>query len=66
MSQSSPVVQADPLPLASRVRKARRASTLSCGHHVNVGHVIAKCAGRWLCVECALDGIRAARTAVTP
>lgn len=53
----------DPLPLASAVRKARRASTLACGHTVNVGHVIAKRAGRWVCVECAVAGVRAASQA---
>jgi hypothetical protein len=44
-----------PLPAATRVRKARRSSTVSCGHYVLVGHVIVRRAGRWMCIECALD-----------
>ena len=44
------------------VRKARRASTLACGHHVWPGAVIVKRAGRWRCLECALAAIRAAAT----
>jgi hypothetical protein len=48
----------DPLPAATRVRKARRSSTVSCGHYVMVGHVIVRRAGRWLCIECALAAIR--------
>jgi hypothetical protein len=50
----------DPLPLANRVRKARRASTLGCGHYVNVGAVIVRRSGRWTCLDCALAIIRAA------
>jgi hypothetical protein len=49
---------ADPLPAATRVRKARRSSTVSCGHYVTVGHVIVRRAGRWACLECALDAIK--------
>jgi hypothetical protein len=58
MSTSSP----DPLPSVALVRKARRSSTLACGHHVSPGHVIVKRAGKWRCLECALAAIRAATT----
>ena len=47
---------ADPLPAASRVRKARRSSTVACGHHVLTGQVIVRRAGRWICLGCALPG----------
>jgi hypothetical protein len=47
----------------TRVRKARRASTLSCGHYVNVGHQIISHDGkRWICVECAIARRRAERS----
>lgn len=52
----------DPLPLANRVRRARRASTLACGHHVNVGHVIVQRSRAWICLDCALAAIRKAAT----
>jgi hypothetical protein len=43
-----------PLPGAVRVRKARKASRVACGHYVRVGHVIVSRAGRWTCIECDL------------
>ena len=48
---------ADPLPGATRVRKARRASRLHCGHWVLVGQVIVRRGGRWTCRGCALNAI---------
>lgn len=48
----------DPLPAATRVRKARRSSRVSCGHYVLVGHIIVRRAGRWTCLECALADIK--------
>ncbi len=53
---------ADPLPAATRVRKARKSSKVACGHWVTVGHVIVRRAGRWTCLECALAAIRATTT----
>jgi hypothetical protein len=47
----------DPLPSATLVRKARRSSTVACGHYVTVGHVIVRRAGRWECLECVLAQI---------
>jgi hypothetical protein len=52
------VTAPDPLPLANAVRRARRSSTLACGHHVHPGHVIVRRGGKWTCLECALDAIR--------
>lgn len=49
---------ADPLPSVALVRRARRASVLACHHHVWPGHVIVRRAGKWICLECALDAIR--------
>ena len=51
----------DPLPMANKVRRARRSSHLSCGHYVHPGHVIVRRAARWFCLECALAAIRATR-----
>ena len=45
---------ADPLPRATRVRKARRSSKVGCGHYVLVGQVIVRRAGKWACLPCAL------------
>lgn len=42
---------------AVRVRKARRASRLSCGHYVLAGHQIGRRDGGWICIECALAGL---------
>lgn len=53
---------ADPLPAATRVRKARRSSVVACRHYVQVGHVIVRRGGRWICLECALAAIRATTT----
>jgi hypothetical protein len=53
------VTAADPLPAATRVRKARRSSTVACGHHVITGQVIVRRAGRWICLSCALAAIAA-------
>lgn len=39
---------------ATRVRKARHTSRLACGHWVQVGQLIARRGGRWVCLECAL------------
>jgi len=44
----------DPLPLATRVRKARRSSKVACGHYVLVGQVIVRRASKWACLSCAL------------
>jgi hypothetical protein len=49
---------ADPLPSVARVRKARRSSRVSCGHHVLVGQVIVRRGGRWTCLQCALLAIK--------
>ena len=49
---------ADPLPSATRVRKARRSARASgCGHYVLQGQTIVRRAGRWLCLDCALAAI---------
>jgi hypothetical protein len=56
---------ADPLPSVARVRKARRSSTVACGHHVLAGAVIVRRGGNWTCLQCALEAVRA-RKAVTP
>ena len=52
----------DPLPSATRVRKARKSSRVACGHYVLVGQVIVRRGGRWACLECALAAVRAATT----
>jgi hypothetical protein len=57
---------ADPLPLANAVRKARRSSVVSCGHHVLVGQVIVRRDRRWICLPCALAEIRAKTTQRPP
>jgi hypothetical protein len=44
------------VPVADRVRKARRSSLLACGHYVQTGHMIARVDGEWICIECALEG----------
>jgi hypothetical protein len=47
-----------------RVRKARRASRLTCGHHVLTGQLIASRDGRtWICINCQLAAIRSERPA---
>lgn len=61
MTPSLAARQADPLPLASMVRVARRSSRLGCGHHVKPGRVIVRRAGRWACLACAVAAIRARR-----
>jgi len=44
----------------TRVRKARRASLLGCGHHVRVGDLIVSYSrGPWQCITCSLARIRA-------
>ena len=50
----------DPLPAATRVRKARRSSKVACGHYVTVGMVIVRRGGKWACLPCALTAIGAA------
>jgi hypothetical protein len=59
---------ADPLPSVARVRKARRSSRVSCGHHVLVGQVIVRRGQRWVCLQCALADIEtsAAPAAAAP
>ena len=52
---------ADPLPAATRVRKARRSSVVACRHYVLVGQVIVRRDGRWICLDCALAMVKAAR-----
>lgn len=42
--------------VADRVRKARKASTLACGCYVRPGHMIARTAGEWVCIEHLLAG----------
>jgi hypothetical protein len=38
-----------------RVRRARFASVLSCGHHATVGAmIVSRRPGRWICGGCAL------------
>jgi hypothetical protein len=56
---------ADPLPAATRVRKARRSSKIACGHHVLTGQVIVRRAGRWICLGCALAAIGRNRQTIT-
>ena len=58
----------DPLPSAVRVRKARRSSRVGCGHHVLVGQVIVRRAGRWICLTCGLAAAKtpAGQPAATP
>jgi hypothetical protein len=51
------VALADPLPAAARVRKARRSSKVGCGHYVLTGQTIVRRAGRWTCLQCALEAI---------
>jgi hypothetical protein len=42
-----------------RVRKARRAGKMACGHYVLIGQrIMSKNGGRWFCVECALKQLR--------
>jgi hypothetical protein len=41
--------------------KARRNSRVACGHHVRVGSKIIHRGGKWMCLPCALEAIRAAR-----
>ena len=53
---------ADPLPAATRVRKARRSSVVACRHYVLVGQVIVRRGGRWICLPCALTAIRTTTT----
>jgi hypothetical protein len=48
----------DPLPYATRVRKARASSRVACGHYVLRGQVIVRRGGRWTCLECALHAIK--------
>lgn len=50
---------ADPLPAATRVRKARKSSRVACGHYVLTGQVIVRRGGRWICLPCALAVIKA-------
>jgi Protein of unknown function (DUF3631) len=52
------VTAPDPLPAATRVRKARKSSRVACGHYVLVGQVIVRRGGRWACLPCALAAIR--------
>lgn len=42
-----------------RVRKARKSSVLACGHYVLTGQLIVSRDGRWTCLQCALEHIRA-------
>ena len=48
-----------------RVRKARRAGVLACGHPARIGSQIVNRGQGWICAACAvrlaLDAIRAAR-----
>ena len=53
---------ADPLPAATRVRKARRSSRVGCGHYVLTGQVIVRRGGKWACLQCALAAIGAGMT----
>jgi hypothetical protein len=50
-----------------RVRKARRAGPLRCGHQARIGSQIVSRGHGWICATCAvrlaLDAIRAARDA---
>ena len=41
-----------------RACHARRSSVLSCGHHVQVGELIVKVDGRWICAPCRLGQLR--------
>jgi hypothetical protein len=50
---------------AARVRKARWPATVACGHHVNVGDVIVRRGGVWVCRPCALEAVRAQTSAAT-
>ena len=38
--------------------KARRSSAVACGHRVLVGQLIVNRGDGWLCLECALAGIK--------
>jgi hypothetical protein len=41
--------------VTARVRKARRASVLACGHYVMAGQrIVSRDHGRWVCLDCAL------------
>lgn len=42
----------------TRCMKARRSSTLACGHRVLRGELIVKRGGSWQCLACALAAIR--------
>jgi len=43
---------------AVRAMRARRSGLLACGHFVQVGSLIAKVDGRWICVTCRLGELR--------
>jgi hypothetical protein len=44
-----------------RIRKARRASRLACGHFVQVGAlIVSHNKRRWTCIDCAVARIRVA------
>lgn len=49
----------DPLPSVAAVRKARWSSIVACGCYVTVGQVIVRRDGRWSCLACALQAVRA-------
>jgi hypothetical protein len=53
---------------AARVltRKARWPSVVSCKHAVNVGDVIVRRGGKWICRPCALAIVRAAPYTTEP
>jgi hypothetical protein len=42
-----------------RVMKARRSSTVACGHYVLAGEQIVRAGSRWTCLPCALAATRA-------
>jgi hypothetical protein len=41
-----------------RVRKARRASRLGCGHYVLLGELIANRGEAWICLDCVILSMR--------
>ena len=44
--------------MTTRVRKARRASVLSCGHYVLTGQkIVSRDRGPWTCLPCALAAL---------
>jgi hypothetical protein len=49
-----------------RAMKARKSSRLACGCYVQRGHLIARQGDGWICVECAIAAIRAARDIPEP